>query len=151
MLLQEPFDFWNIIKKRLHFLPKEPFFREGEIWWCSVGHNIGHEYNGKNSNFERPVLILLKINLSTAWILPITSKCIVDKYRVNLDDSQIILSQIRTVSSRRLLRKMKTDIIPFEVNGEVIDKLITLLHNAKLRSHQLDEAEKRKDSNESTI
>jgi len=133
MLPQEPFDYWNIVKKRLHFLVQEPFFQEGEIWWCAMGMNIGHEYNGKNDNFERPALILVKINMTTAWILPLTSKEKDDPYRFSLDfqESQVVLSQIKTISSLRLLRLVT--IMPKETYMNVLEKFMEIIIKTKLR------------------
>lgn len=145
MLPQEPFDFWNIIKKRLHFLPREPFFREGEVWWCSIGHNVGHEFNGKNEYFERPVLILVKINMTMAWVLCLTSKHKENEYRFTVDNSQVVLSQIMSVSSRRFLRRM-SEVIPEETYKKIIDRVVSILHKAKLRPRQHDGAENLGDS-----
>ena len=50
-----------------------PYFRIQQIWWCSLGINIGYEQDGKNKNFERPVLILKKFSKDVLLILPITS------------------------------------------------------------------------------
>ena len=47
---------------------------EREIWWCSLGVNVGHEEDGKNEQFERPALILKKWSNKTVIILPMTTK-----------------------------------------------------------------------------
>lgn len=111
---------WTKIKFRLH-TETEPhfYFREREIWWCSLGANIGHEQDGKNQDFERPVLILKKFNLHMLWILPLTRAQKVDKSKPTFaryyfaleqggERSFVVLSQIRTISSKRLTRKMRT-------------------------------------------
>lgn len=126
-------------------MPHEPFFQEGEIWWCAIGQNIGHEFNGKNINFERPALILVKINMTMAWVLLLTSKHQNNEYRFTLEDSQIVLSQIMSVSSRRFLRKM-SEILPEETFREIIDRIILILYKAKLRSRRHDGAENLGDS-----
>ena len=106
------FDRWNELKKKLHIRNEEILFHEREIWWCSLGINVGFEENGKNEMFERPVLILRKFNKYILWIIPLTrSKKDGDYYyRITQgeeDDSVVILSQIRLISSKRLLRKMR--------------------------------------------
>ena len=106
------FDKWNELKKKLHVWEEKVLFHEREIWWCSLGVNVGFEENGKNEMFERPVLILRKFNKYILWILPLTrSKKEGDfYYRITQgeeDDSVVILSQIRLISNRRLLRKMR--------------------------------------------
>ncbi|HLP46272.1 MAG TPA: type II toxin-antitoxin system PemK/MazF family toxin [Candidatus Kapabacteria bacterium] len=64
---------WNIFKEKLN-KRKEIYFRKGEIWWCALGINVGYEQDGKNKNFERPVLVLRKINRHLALVLPLSSK-----------------------------------------------------------------------------
>jgi hypothetical protein len=57
------FEDWSKEKQNIEiFAPKTLPFREKEIWWCSIGINIGDEQDGKNELFERPVLILRKFN-----------------------------------------------------------------------------------------
>lgn len=48
-------------------------FKEREIWWRSIGTNIGTEEDGKNAHFERPVLVLRKFNRDIFLGLPLTS------------------------------------------------------------------------------
>ena len=112
------FDSWNSLKKDLEnidkTIDKEFYFHEREIWWTSLGLNIGHEQDGKNINFERPVLIIKKFNNELCWIIPLTSKSKANplyyfKLENNLKgetDSVAILSQIKLISSKRLLRKV---------------------------------------------
>ena len=52
------FSDWTKLKIRIHSRRKKVYFKEREIWWVSLGVNIGHEQDGKNIRFERPVLIL---------------------------------------------------------------------------------------------
>ena len=108
------FDKWNELKKKLHISEKAKdfYFREREIWWCSIGVNIGFEEDGKNKLFERPVLIIKKFNKYVLWTLPLTrsKKSGGYYYKIiqgNEDDSVVILSQLRLISSKRLLRKMR--------------------------------------------
>jgi len=106
------FDKWNELKKKLHIREEKILFHEREIWWCSLGENIGFEENGKNEMFERPILVLRKFNKYILWVLPLTrSKKDGDfYYRITQgeeNDSVVILSQIRLISSKRLLRKMR--------------------------------------------
>jgi hypothetical protein len=62
--MKKDFDGWIKKKKSLHESSKEKaaYFYEREIWWCSIGINIGFEQDGKNEHFERPVLVLRKFN-----------------------------------------------------------------------------------------
>jgi len=106
------FDKWNELKKKLHIRNEEILFHEREIWWCSIGLNIGFEEDGKNRLFERPVLIIKKFNKYVLWVLPLTRSKKSGGYYYRIaqgdeDDSVIILSQLRLISSKRLLRKMR--------------------------------------------
>ncbi len=107
------YDLWNVEKQKIDCRAQFNFYyAEREIWWCSVGINIGVEINGKNSKFERPVLILKKFNGLMLWVLPLTTK---DKSKsshyVRVERPTVAwvsLSQIKSISSLRLLRKICT-------------------------------------------
>jgi mRNA interferase MazF len=106
------FDKWNEIKKSLHKREGEILFHEREIWWCALGVNIGFEEDGKHDVFERPVLVIRKFNKYVLWILPMTRSHKTGDYYFRVaqgdeDDSVVILSQIRLISNKRLLRKMR--------------------------------------------
>ncbi len=125
------FDKWNEIAKSVDLNNKnrEVFFREQEIWWCSVGVNIGSEIDGKNDQFERPVLIIRKINNELIFIAPLTTKIVDNKFRIKVRcaniDSQILLNQCKTISTRRLLRNI--GIVKKKVFQEIIIALIKLI------------------------
>ncbi len=53
---------WTKLKIKIYISERVIYFREGEIWWASLGANIGYEEDGKNENFERPILIFKKFN-----------------------------------------------------------------------------------------
>jgi mRNA interferase MazF len=106
------FDKWNEIAKTVDLNNKnrKVFFREQEIWWCSVGVNIGSEIDGKNDLFERPVLIIRKINKDLLLVAPLTSKIKKDDFRILTScdgiDSQILLFQCRVISVQRLIKRI---------------------------------------------
>ncbi len=106
------FDTWNKEKKVIEnkVVNRNLFFHLREIWWCSAGLNIGVESDGKNENFERPMLIIKKFNADMVWVLPLTTKEKQNKYHYKLEHetikSWVILSQIKTISTKRLLRKI---------------------------------------------
>lgn len=103
---------WTKLKIRIHLKPNEScvYFSEREIWWSGLGVNIGYEQDGKNDNFERPILILKKFSRDILWALPITTKDKVGEYYHQFEREgekySIILSQLRLISSKRLLRKV---------------------------------------------
>ena len=102
------FSEWATLKPRIHFAETEVYFRERQIWWASIGHNIGSEENGKHGNFERPVIIFKKFNPQTFLAIPISTKAKEGAYRLlfknNGERFIANLSQMRVLSSKRLLR-----------------------------------------------
>jgi len=68
------FDAWLVAKKKIHHVRSGAFAHPREIWWCSLGINIGAETDGKNENFERPILVFKVYNTETMLVFPITSK-----------------------------------------------------------------------------
>lgn len=111
--IEKDFDNWNIEKKKIHNKNEVVLFHEREIWWCALGANIGYEQDGKNKLFERPVLIIKKFNQDVLWVLPLTRSVKENKYYYRIEqgnerNSMVVLSQLRLISSKRLLRKMRT-------------------------------------------
>jgi mRNA-degrading endonuclease toxin of MazEF toxin-antitoxin module len=99
---------WSCLKIKINS-KKDIYCNPGEIWWCSMGVNIGVEIHGKNDLFERPVLIIKVYNLSSILIVPITSKNKFGQYYEEIEGirGRVILSQPRTLSSKRLARKIQ--------------------------------------------
>lgn len=110
MEYKKDFESWNNLKKALNEKINIPFSNDREIWWCSVGVNIGTEEDGKNELFERPVIILKVLNKNTLRVAPLTSKEKSDNHHFSIfylnRAGSVILSQIKTISSKRLSRKL---------------------------------------------
>ena len=128
------FDKWNGEKKGLEQTgPDELPFHEREIWWCSVGLNLGDEQDGKNELFERPVLVVKKFNRKLAWVLPMSSKEKEGIYYHQLEhESQkfsVILSQLRLLSVKRFRRFIRK--ISPEQFTEIKSKLVELLKDSQ--------------------
>jgi mRNA interferase MazF len=87
-------------------------YREREIWWCSIWENIWHEQDGKNEQFERPVLILRKFSQDVFLGIPMTSTTknhpFYFPYTLGETPGSFILSQARILSVKRLQRKMSS-------------------------------------------
>ncbi len=66
-------DGWDKFYKKLEGFGDGPFFKEREIWWVSIGINIGHEEDGKGEQYSRPVLILKKFNKYTFSGIPLST------------------------------------------------------------------------------
>ena len=108
--MEKNFDEWNFVKMKIDTLKVAPTFQIREIWWCSLGLNIGHEENGKNKDFSRPILIIRKFNNHLFWGVPLTTQ-IKDKHyyhKIHFKDKEqcAMISQIRLLESRRLIAKM---------------------------------------------
>jgi hypothetical protein len=86
-----------------------PRFNERDIWWCSIGINVGYEINGKNDPMERCVLVIKKYSNTMFFGLPLTTKQKNYDSRfptvVNGVNADIILDQGRTFSANRLNRR----------------------------------------------
>lgn len=108
--MEKDFDRWNREKKDIHTKEKNLKFHDGEIWWCIAGLNVGHEIDGKNKTFERPFYILKKCNTTMFIGIPCTShyRKGLFMYILETDNLDFILnfSQIKAISSKRLLRKI---------------------------------------------
>ena len=143
--MKKDFDKWNKEKKEVDkkVVNRNLFFYPREIWWCSAGLNIGVEADGKNENFERPMLIIKKFNADMIWALPLTTKEKQNKYHYKLEHenikSWVILSQIKTISTKRLLRKIGS--ISDLDFGEAVSRLQTLLKIENPLSGAFSEAE----------
>ena len=72
--MQKDFESWNKIKQKLDKQNVHVFAHPREIWWSSIGINIGAEINGKHENFERTVIVMKVYNTETLLVLPITTK-----------------------------------------------------------------------------
>ena len=107
--MKKDFDNWNKLKKQLEINETKIFANVRDIWWCSIGLNVGTELCGKNEFFERPVLVIKVFNKDTIKVVPLTSKEKSGRYYFELNfngiKSYASLSQVKTISTRRLLWK----------------------------------------------
>ncbi len=111
--MNKNFDNWNKKKKVINETEFEsaPFYSEREVWWCSLGLNIGYEQDGKGKDFARPILIIKGFSKQVLLCLPLTTKQKEGKYYhgVDLKDGisrKVILSQVRLIDSKRLQEKI---------------------------------------------
>lgn len=116
------FDKWNTIKKHLDETTQDILYHSGDVWWCVLGNNIGHEQDGTGEYFERPVLIIKDFNAFVCLVVPLTSKRKQGKFYfdVGIVDGKhayAILSQIRLVSTKRLRNKIGH--IPFDLLDKI--------------------------------
>ena len=109
-MFYKDFDGWVKVAKNIERDKKMPTFREGEVWWCSVGTNIGVEICGKGKTRIRPVLVLKKFNRNFFMGIPFTSKTRTGSWYANVDlrgkRQTALLAQAKVMSSYRLHNKM---------------------------------------------
>jgi len=111
MINLELFDNWNEIKKQLHQQEKEiEFFKERQIWWCSIGQNLGSESYGKGLTFTRPILVYRKLSDRIFLGIPLTTKIKIGTWyvtiRQNHKDITAQFHQIRIYDKKRLRNKI---------------------------------------------
>ncbi len=102
---------WIGIKQKLDgndYTP--PHVREGDLWWCAIGENVGVEISGKGQGFTRPVIILKKFGRFSFFGIPTTTKIRDGTWYVSFVHKGVketaILSQARVFSYKRLDKKM---------------------------------------------
>lgn len=88
-------------------------FKEWEIWWCSIGENVGIEINGKGDKFTRPVIIYHKFSKYGFMGIPLTTKNHIATapdwyvhFRFRGNDQFAALQQLERISAFRLCRKI---------------------------------------------
>ncbi len=109
--MEKDFDRWNIKKKKINREAKNKLYTVREIWWCSLGLNIGSEQDGTGEDLDRPILILKGISRETCFIIPLTTSPKIHKARVPLGLVQgklasALLSQIKVIDTKRLIYKV---------------------------------------------
>ena len=124
--MEKDFDRWNSLKKKIDYSNNKKIFNEKQVWWCKLGINIGSEQNGSDGSFERPVLVIKKFSRNILLILPLTNSHKDDRFHYKLSNgSSVLLSQIRLVSIKRLIRKMYL-VTDFEFKN-IKNKLINII------------------------
>ncbi|MEK7213726.1 MAG: type II toxin-antitoxin system PemK/MazF family toxin [Patescibacteria group bacterium] len=126
-IIDDFFKKWHKIKDSLINSSSKVFFHEREIWWCSIGRNIGFEQNGKGDEFTRPVIIIKRLSLDTCLIIPLTTS----NKRKNIfslgiltgeiGESFAMVEQIRLIDAKRLGKKITV------LDKERFDKLISFI------------------------
>jgi len=102
---------WIGLKQKLHQgTQAPPLVSTGDIWWASIGENVGSEINGKSRLFSRPVIIFKKLAHGFYFAIPTTTKSKVGSWFVPLRqadrDMVASLHQARAIDHRRLSTKL---------------------------------------------
>ena len=109
--MEKDFFGWAKIKQEVQERKQPPYYAVGQIWWCSLGSNVGTEQDGKGEEFVRPVVVLTKFNEHSCVVVPLTGRERKGRYYLPLGTvtgrpSSAILSQLRLIDSRRLANKI---------------------------------------------
>jgi mRNA interferase MazF len=108
---QKDFDAWNENKKLIHAGNENKLYHSRDIWWCSLGVNIGFEEDGTGNTGERPVVIIRGFSKQVCLVMPLTSSEKKNPYHISLgivDNRKafVITSQIRLIDTKRLINKI---------------------------------------------
>ncbi len=126
MVYKKDFNLWNNVKKGLNTKNRRTFFYEKEIWWCSIGVNVGSEEDGKGNLSLRPVLVYKKINNHTFLGIPLTRILREDSTHVpfyfNYDLNSAIISQIKIFDTKRFFKVINriSDHVYLKIKEKVI-------------------------------
>jgi mRNA interferase MazF len=102
---------WIGLKQKLHRGTQvPPLVSAGDIWWASIGENVGSEINGKSRLFSRPVIVFKKLAHGFYFVIPTTTKSKIGSWYVSFRqaDRKMIASlhQARAIDHRRLSTKL---------------------------------------------
>jgi mRNA-degrading endonuclease toxin of MazEF toxin-antitoxin module len=97
---------WMQVKAKINSTSERPKYNEGDIYWMSIGENIGFEQDGKGVKFARPVLIVKGFSRQLVWGVPLTSQPKTGRYyfplRIKGVESRAILSQLKAIDTARI-------------------------------------------------
>ena len=110
-IMIKDFDTWNKNKKQIHTEAENKLYHKQEVWWCSLGVNVGFEQDGMGTEHERPVLILKGFSKHVCLVVPLTTSTKKNPYHISLGiidgkESFAITSQIRLIDTKRLINKI---------------------------------------------
>jgi len=104
----EDFGEWHTLKVNIAHRDTQgvPTINEREIYWCSIGMNVGGEEYGKGEYYNRPVLVVKKFNTYLFWGVPLTSAVKSEKQyfpiMFNNKEQSLMLSQLRVFDAKRI-------------------------------------------------
>ena len=104
-------------------------FEEGQVWRCAIGHNIGHELDGRSKLYWRPVLVLRKFSPAHLLGVPLTRSANKLPFRIPVllrgRKGYAVLDQVRSLDARRL-RYLHGTLSPEELQL-IRERLIALI------------------------
>lgn len=101
---------WCKLKASLFYKQSRIVFKQGDIWWCSLGMNLGEEMFGKGDKFTRPVLIFRKLTGNSFLGLPLTRQEKQGSWYVKITihggKNWVMLNQARVLDKKRLTNRI---------------------------------------------
>ncbi len=101
---------WCKLKVDLWNKQSKVVFKQGDIWWCSLGMNLGEEMFGKGNKFTRPVLIFRKFTGNSFLGLPLTRQEKQGSWYVEItihgEKNWVMLNQARVLDKKRLTNRI---------------------------------------------
>ena len=68
------FQSWSYAKYRINARKGHPpAYKERDVWWMSIGHNVGDEEDGKGESFSRPVFVVRGFSRQVFWGVPLST------------------------------------------------------------------------------
>ena len=103
---QDKYDKWNRVKKELNNKKEIIQFYQGNIYFMSIGQNIGSESYGKGDYSLRPVLVYKKLSKTLFLGIPLTTKYKEGSFYFTFNykkgiSSTVMLNQMRVYDIRR--------------------------------------------------
>ncbi len=102
------FNNWNDLKQNINAKNVVINIQEGNIYFLSMGQNIGTESYGKGELFLRPVIVYKKLGKNSFVGIPLTSKIKEGSYyftfnRKNDKKNTAMINQIKTFDTKRIV------------------------------------------------
>jgi mRNA interferase MazF len=101
---------WYRLKQVLWNKKSKIVFKQGDIWWCSLGMNLGEEMYGKGREFRRPVLVFRKFTSNSFLGLPLTKQEKQGTWYVEIsvhgEKRWVMLNQARILDKKRLTNRI---------------------------------------------
>jgi mRNA interferase MazF len=102
---------WIQLKMKLDaVVAPPPLVKERDLWWVSIGENVGSEMSGKSELFSRPALVLKKLSRGIYLIAPTTTREKEGTWYVPIRQEgrvmRVCLHQVRVIDYRRLSTRL---------------------------------------------
>jgi mRNA interferase MazF len=125
--VEKEFQRWNDFKQVVDRNDRQFTFHEREIWWCSIGVNVGREQQSQTGDFSRPVLIIKRFTPDIFWGIPLTTKVRDVGFRVRFKIGEVendaLVFQMRSYDKKHLVRKIGT--LPGTDFKKIVDLIVS--------------------------